>query len=146
MRFGALLKSGILAIVIATTGCESNNKGKIEGTKWSNDAVSILGKDLPAGRIKLDFNADGKLVYDVKEKYTGTYSLGMGSIVTLNLDHDLAGSKRHAERIVINGDKLTMTDSNGTALTFSKVVEDQPKPPVNAPHEQNPKDGKESSK
>jgi len=33
----------------------------------------------------------------------------------------LAGRKNHVEKVVINGDRLTMTDSDGTQLTFDKT-------------------------
>ena len=45
---------------------------------------------MPAGIIKLEFSSDGKLVYDLfVQKLTGTYSLGTGDTVTLNLDQGL---------------------------------------------------------
>jgi hypothetical protein len=45
----------------------------------------------------------------------------MGDNVTLNLDQELSGRKTHVEKVTISGDQLTMTDSDGTALTFKKV-------------------------
>jgi hypothetical protein len=45
----------------------------------------------------------------------------MGPAVTMNFDTELGGRKVHAEKIIINGDQLTMTDSDGTQLTFQKV-------------------------
>jgi hypothetical protein len=45
----------------------------------------------------------------------------MGDRVTLNLDQELGGTKQHVEKVVITNDKHTMTDADGTALTFSKV-------------------------
>jgi hypothetical protein len=45
----------------------------------------------------------------------------MGSTVTLNLDQEFNGRKVHAEKVVISGDQLTMTDSDGTELTFQKT-------------------------
>ena len=53
--------------------------------------------------------------------YKGTYSLGMEDNVTLNLDRELAGRKNHVEQVIINGNHLTMIDSDGTQLTFNKV-------------------------
>jgi len=103
-------------------GCSSNNKGKIEGTKWSSQAATVKGKSIPAGVLQLEFRSDGSMVYGVgPQAYTGRYSLGAGDSVTLNLDQDLAGRKVHSERISISGDLLTMTDSDGTQLTFKKM-------------------------
>ena len=97
----------------------SNNKGKIEGTKWSSLPADIKGAKLPAGILKLEFAKDGKLVYRVGPMdYTGTYKLGAGDKVTLQLDKELAGRKDHEESVVIKGNRLTMTDSDGTSLTF----------------------------
>ena len=52
---------------------------------------------------------------------TGTYSLGWGDYVTLKFDH-IEGRQNHTEKVVITGDRLTMTDSDGTSLSFEKVV------------------------
>jgi hypothetical protein len=88
----------------------SNNKGKIEGTKWSSLEATIKGKKLPAGALKLDFAKDGKLVYQAgPTKLTGTYVLGKGDEVIFRLDKEFAGKKEHTEKIVIQKDRLTMT-------------------------------------
>jgi len=111
----------LMAVVVA--GCESNNKGKIEGTKWSSMSATVDGQRIPAGALKLEFSKDGKLRYDAGPKvFTGTYSLGSGDYVTLNLNQDLAGRKQHVETIKIEGSKLTMIDSDGTSLSFRKVT------------------------
>jgi hypothetical protein len=103
-------------------GCKSNNKGKIEGTKWVSQATVQKGTNIPAGALQLEFSSDGKLVYRAgQQTFTGTYSLGMGDYVTLNLDQNLAGRKTHSEKVSISGDQLTMTDSDGTSLTFTKM-------------------------
>jgi hypothetical protein len=100
----------------------SNNKGKIEDTKWSSLETIIKGKKIPAGILKLAFGKDGKLVYQVTStKYTGTYVLNKGDEVVLRLDRELAGKTEHTEKIAITKDRLTMTDSDGTALTFERL-------------------------
>lgn len=103
----------------------SKNKGKIEGTKWSSIASKIKGMDLPAGVLKLDFSKDGKLVYEAGPvKFTGTYTLGKGAQVTFVLDRDLGGKgKTHTEKVVIEDDRLTMTDADGTSMVFEKAKE-----------------------
>ena len=123
MRFKFAVRLAVVAALVCSLGCSSNNKGKIEGTKWSSEPTTLSGKSLPAGALELDFAKDGKLVYKLLggTVYTGTYSLGFGDTVTLNLDQELGGRKRHAQKVVINGDRLTMSDTDGTSVTFKKV-------------------------
>lgn len=100
----------------------SNNKGKIEGTKWSSEAATIKGNTIPAGSLTLEFTKDGKVTYTAGPSiFTGTYTLNPGDEVVLKLDQELAGSKKHVEKVVIKDDKLTMSDKDGTSLTFEKV-------------------------
>jgi hypothetical protein len=112
---------GLLCFTLALSGCSSNNKGKIEGTSWSSQAATIKGNMIPAGTLGLKFGADGSLVYKVgPTNYTGKYSLGFQNMLTMHLDQALAGQKNHVETVVIEGDKLTMSDMDGTSLTFQK--------------------------
>jgi hypothetical protein len=121
MRPAGTLRLVLLAALLLAAGC-SSNKGKIEGTKWSSQAANVKGQALPAGALTLEFGSDGSLVYKAgPQTFKGTYSLGMGDNVTLKLDQELAGRKNHVEKVVINGDRLTMTDSDGTQLTFDKT-------------------------
>src|SRR5206468_2705913 len=100
----------------------SNNKGKIEGTKWSSVETEVKGVKLPAGSLKLEFAKDGKLVYQAGPvSFTGKYSLGEGDKVTFHLDKELAGKKEHIEDVAIKGDRLKMTDSDGTSVTFERA-------------------------
>lgn len=123
MRLRSVPTTALLALALFATGCASKNKGKIEGTKWASQATTLKGQALPAGVLKLDFSSDGKLVYSAgPTTFTGTYTLGTGNTVTFHLDQDLAGKgKTHAEKVSIVGDNLTMTDSDGTSMTFDKV-------------------------
>jgi hypothetical protein len=112
----------LLALLFSVVGCSSKNKGKIEGTKWTCRAATVKGNTLPAGSLRLDFNNDGTMAYYILEKpIKGTYTLGTGDTVTFHLDEAIGGKKEGAEKIVISGDALTMTDSDGTSLTFDKV-------------------------
>jgi hypothetical protein len=121
MRSISALHLVLAALILVSTGC-SSNKGKIEGTKWSSQAAVLKGVNAPAGLLKLEFGKDGKLVYRAgAQTFTGKYSLGMGPNVTLNLDQDLAGRKVHVEKVTISGNQLTMTDSDGTQITFDKA-------------------------
>lgn len=122
MRPTSLLRVALLAAVLVSCGCKSNNKGKIEGTKWSSVASTVKGTPIPEGFLRLEFGSDGSLVYSAGPKtFKGTYSLGSGDNVTLKLTEDLAGRKNHVEKVSISGDRLTMTDSDGTAMTFKKM-------------------------
>jgi hypothetical protein len=112
------------ALTVTFAGCSSKNKGKIEGTKWSSHATTIKGQSLPAGFLKLEFGKDGSLVYQAGPlTFRGKYSLGMGDKVTLKFDKELGntGSKTHVESVEINGDTLTMKDSDGQGGKFSRV-------------------------
>jgi hypothetical protein len=99
----------------------SNNKGKIEGTKWSSEATTVKDIPIAAGTLKLEFRKDGTMKYLTPTgTYTGKYSLGEGDSVTFNFDTKLAGRKEHTEKIVIKEGRLTMSDSDGTTVTFAK--------------------------
>ncbi len=117
----------VLVVALGVTGCESNNKGKIEGTKWSSNPGSFQGVKMTSGQIKLEFSKDGDIEWsgtDIRGFHrvlTGRYTLGMGDIVVIDLDQEFAGRKTHAESISISKGELTMTDSNGTSLVFSRL-------------------------
>lgn len=128
MRSSAL-RLALLPAILLICGCTSNNKGKIELTRWSSLAATVKGVALPNGALQLAFGGDGRMVMHIngassaggQTTFKGAYTLGFGDIVTLNLDQELAGRKTHVETIVINGDHLTMTDTDGTAVTFVKA-------------------------
>ncbi len=117
----------VVAALFCSLGCNSNNKGKIEGTKWTSLAttMNVKGKGMvpiPADAAALEFKKDGKLVYTIgPTAYTGTYSLGWGDTVTLRFDQELEGRKNHSEKITISGGTLTMTDSDGTSVPFKQI-------------------------
>jgi hypothetical protein len=116
----------ILSVSLILTGCAaSNNKGKLEGTKWSSLATIVKGQPVPAGGMKLEFKDDGVMVMQVNTVVrTGHYSLGGGNSVTFHLHEELSGRKTHVETITINddGSRLTMIDSDGTTVTFQKTA------------------------
>lgn len=121
MRPVSALYLVVVALALLSAGC-SSNKGKIEGTKWSSQAGVVKGINLPPGTLHLSFGTDGSLVYTVgPQAYTGKYSLGMGPNVTFKFEQDLSGRKVHVEKLTISGTQLTMTDSDGTQLTFNKT-------------------------
>ncbi len=128
MRPVSTVKLVLLPAILLISGCMSNNKGKIEVTRWTSLATTIKGQSIPAGTVKLAFGGDGRVIYTCaaigslpEQTYRGTYGLGMADFVTLEFDTELAGRKSHTETIVINGDRLTMTDTDGTSIAFAKV-------------------------
>src|SRR5260370_26214199 len=98
---------GLLVVVaaLAVAGCESTNKGKIEGTKWSSNAVSIHGQKLSSGKCELEFYKDGTVEFSAtdpfgrRQVFKGRYSFGMGDIVVLGMDKRVAAVKTHTERV-----------------------------------------------
>ena len=125
MRHVIVLRLTLLLALALTVGCLSENKGKIEGTRWSSLAGTVKARGrsvrVPNGFMELHFHADGSLYYTIRGKiFTGKYSLGMGSSITLYLDEPIANSTVHTETVVIKGDRLTMTDSDGTELNFRR--------------------------
>jgi hypothetical protein len=129
--FTRLARLLVVVPLLCLTGCTSENKGKIEGTKWRSEAGNVFAKNsnplngktvfLPAGYMELDFHQDGSLFYIIAGKlHSGTYALGLGNIVVLHLDEPVAGLKMHSEKITIEGRRLTMTDTDGTSLKFQK--------------------------
>ena len=117
-QFSALPLLAIGAIVFLG-GCNSNNEGKIEGTRWSSLEMNVQGQSVPAGTLRLEFKKDGKMAYVTPVgNFNGSYDLGWGDNVTLNLDRELAGRKSHTESIVVNGERMTVTDTDGTAAEF----------------------------
>ncbi len=131
MRRIPVLRLIVMLPLAFAVGCLSENKGKIEGTRWRSEAGTVQLKNsavsgpssvrLPEGYMELDFHKDGSLYYIIKGKiHTGKYSLGAGRAVTLYLDESVAGLKTHTETVVIEGNRLTMTDTDGTELSFRK--------------------------
>lgn len=130
MRSMSALRFALVMVLALTLGCSSNNKGKIEGTKWQSELGVVKNNQIPAGFIALEFTADGNLVYAAgPDVYRGTYSFGMGNYVTFKLDRELAGRKVHAQKIEVEEGKLKLIDSDGTTLTFvpNKMQNDKKK-------------------
>jgi hypothetical protein len=121
MRTTYLLRGFLGILLLCSLGC-SSNKGKIENTKWRSVAATVDGEKLREGWMVLEFGTDNKRLILTRDLLTwrGTYSLGSGNNVTFDLDAEFNGSKSHAEKISVSGDTLTMTDSDGTTLTFNK--------------------------
>jgi hypothetical protein len=122
MRPISLSRLGFALALSFLVGCSSSNKGQIEDTKWTSQAATGQEETAPADAMQLEFRKDHQIILKRgKEIHKGTYALGMGPTVTLTFEDDYEGRKIHAEKIVINGDRLTMTNPNGTQMTFQKT-------------------------
>jgi hypothetical protein len=112
----------LAALLLLSAGCSSNNKGHIEDTKWASLATTVKGESLAAGARYLEFKKDGKMVYTLNSQpCNGTYTLGLGPTVTFNLEKEVDGRKIHPQKIVIDGNRLIMTDPDGSEVTFQRI-------------------------
>jgi uncharacterized protein (TIGR03066 family) len=115
----AALRLAALGLLVLAAGCASHNKDKLVG-KWE------------AKNRALEFKSDQTLTYDVTDaagqelKLTGKYECNSGYFVTLKFDQKLNDRKQHVEKIVVEGDQLTMTDSDGTSVTFTRARDAKP--------------------
>lgn len=121
MRSLNISRIGLVLAVLFLAGCDSNNKGKIEGTHWVSQASTFKGRSVPAGTLKLSFYKDGGLSYQAGPlTFNGKYTLGMGDTIIFHLDKELAGNKTHHQKCVIVEDRLTVTDGDGTKMNFTR--------------------------
>jgi hypothetical protein len=119
MRWPSLARLALAAALLITVGCSSENKGQLEDTDWLSQAATVQGEALPAGARQLQFKPDGHLIYRIGPKvYQGSYALGIGPAVTFHLEEELDGRKIHAQKIIRNGNQLTLTNPDGSELTF----------------------------
>jgi hypothetical protein len=122
MRTGPLARLTLLLPLVLALGCASNNRGKIEGTNWRSDHNTYKGVAVPDGFLKLNFHADGTMIYRAgTTTHTGKYYLGPGNAVTFELDEALGGRKTHMETIAISDDRMKVLDADGTEATFRRV-------------------------
>jgi hypothetical protein len=121
MRLASAFHWLLIASLVCAAGCASENKGKIEGTKWRSCASTVKGQALSEGFLRLHFKADGGILYRAGAKtLTGTYKLGSGKTVVMNMNSGSGGTERLSETVEISGGRLTMTDSDGTVIAFNK--------------------------
>ncbi|MBM3982093.1 MAG: hypothetical protein FJ304_17885 [Planctomycetes bacterium] len=119
LRGGTLWPHGRFAFPEAFIWERSDNAGKIEGTRWRSLRGFVKGQDIPAGTLRLEFNRDGSLVYHTPMgEFRGTYTLDPGDVVVWNFTRELGGSRRHQQTCIINGNRLTVKDTDGTTLDF----------------------------
>ena len=112
----------ILLVQADVAFAASNNKGKLEGTKWESKAATFDGVAVPAGIIKLDFSKNENLLFRIADKiYKGTYELGEGDEVTFSFEEELDGEKVHVETITIRSDTLIVIDDDGVSISFDRA-------------------------
>jgi hypothetical protein len=121
MRPAPLLRLLALLLLALAAGCASNNKGKLEGTRWHSDADKYKGKSLPSGFLKLEFDRNGGVIYRAgTHTFTGKYTYGPGDQVIFHLDRELGGSKVHTQTVLVHGDRMVIIDGDGTEMRFQK--------------------------
>ncbi len=111
----ATLRLAAVTLALAAAGCSSNNTGKIVG-RWRADIT-----DAPIGPADVvwEFTEDGNFSVSsvvlgpagphARKVASGRYMLGMSDNVAFtNLDPPLDGKTRSSERIVIDGDTMTV--------------------------------------
>jgi hypothetical protein len=121
-------------VVVGLSGCESNNVGKLEDTKWGSayvpDFKGISGRGVT---MTLTFHADGRFGMGISGPaanmlVNGKWKLGSWDYVTLyDLSPSLGGQSSHMEKVTIAGDTMTMADSDGTKIVFTKIDKDMEK-------------------
>jgi hypothetical protein len=134
MRPATPLLPACLCVLVLAAGCSSNNKDTLHDTTWISEKITIKDVELPEGARVLEFKKDEqnlKVIYTIKDPkdmaaeprvLKGKCELGSGDWVTLTFDEKLNDRKQHVEKIVVDGDRMTMTDSDGTSLTFKRAA------------------------
>jgi hypothetical protein len=112
----------------------SNNKGKLEGTKWSSKAASLLALDgktkveLPEGAVLVEFKADKTFSQKGTRQdlqvpaATGKYEFGPGDDVMLEVDDaPIPALKKVTLKVAVKGDEMTLKHPLGAPMTFVKA-------------------------
>lgn len=119
-QFAIALLFCLSPLFLSLAGCGSNNKGKIEGTKWVSKAGKVEDEKIKAGQITLEFGDAGVIrAFSFETAVQGKYSLGAGDKVSIEFEDEVMGEKKHSARISIEGDTLTFSDSSGS-LEFTR--------------------------
>lgn len=123
------LRLAAVALLLVAAGCKSDNTGKIVG-RWR----AVLA-DTPVAPVDIvwEFAADGTFTVSQVETgpagrnpvqvASGRYKLGWRDNVSFtNLDPPLDGKSRSSERIVIEGDTMTVGGrGQDRAYRFARV-------------------------
>jgi hypothetical protein len=121
MRFRALSPIIFVCLTLPGLGCGSKNAGLLEGTRWVSLEATVKGFVQPAGHTVIEFRRDGSFLYQVAGiRHAGQFDLGRGDLVTIKLDKELDGRQLIVARVTVDGDTLTLSDPDGTAVRFRK--------------------------
>jgi hypothetical protein len=103
--------SWVILGLVLTAGCSSKSAETFAGTRWH-----------AATDRELTFHENHVLTYVTGGKpRAGRYFLNATpNTVTITMDQGFAGSAKQAEQARIDGDTLTMEDTDGTTLTFRR--------------------------
>lgn len=119
-RFRVLV---FLGLAFGVLGCASNNKGKIEGTKWKSQSVIVNGFKLPPIPFeRWEFRTDGSVTRNMANGlgvFTGRYSLGFGDSISIKWD-DPTDLQTDTKQFVISGEQLTIIDANNDQMILIK--------------------------
>lgn len=132
-----MTRPALLLIVLcaASSGCGSNNAGRIVGT-WKTLASEFEGiPPMPGAQpiVVYEFTADGRFemsavvklleVVQAKKLRTGRYTLGSGDTVNFTqLDPPSDGKTASSEQITIVGDNMTIQLTNGKTRVFNRYA------------------------
>ena len=112
------IRLAAVTLALVAAGCSSNNTGKIVG-RWRADIADVpIGPDGPTD-VVWEFTEDGTFTVSrvisgreppITERVaSGRYMLGLNDNVSFtNLDPPLEGKSRSSERVVVNGDTMTV--------------------------------------
>jgi uncharacterized protein (TIGR03066 family) len=123
-----LLLGALALATLALSSCDlgpSNNKKKILG-KWRG-SMNLYGKQNFPVSMVMEFGKDGSFLikgYGPTKtlKIEGKYQLNSGDYVTLyDLSEPVMGSTTHREKVTIEGSSLTMVDTDGTTMKFTRA-------------------------
>jgi hypothetical protein len=122
VRPATIVLSVLILACGAATGCKpSNNKGLIEGTKWTSLPQVVQGQQMPEGFLKIEFTADKTFTYQLgTSTLTGKYSIGSGDEVTLFYDQVVGGHKKHVQRVRVKGNEIEIIDAQGSTRKFRR--------------------------
>jgi uncharacterized protein (TIGR03067 family) len=144
----------LLTLALAGGGCGfmpqsgSNNKGKLEGTRWVNEPGPFAGIHFIRGAFILDFRGDGTFFWRFSDQtFTGTFSYGPDNLIFFNLSKPFLNRTDWKENITISGDTLIMGGEDNLTITFNRYKgtpsatnkdtpkETAPQPPPETPTE-----------
>lgn len=118
--------TGLAILILALVGgcgfmpqAGSNNKGKLEGTRWVNEPGVFVGIPLIRGAFTMDFRGDGTFYWRFSDKtFTGTFSYGPENLIFFTLSEPFLNRTDWKEHITISGDTMIMGGEDGITLNF----------------------------